>query len=60
MLVRTLVYFGTFLNDEQVDTLSIQYNFIILQFTITYYHHQLLNIMYINGDTLYQSIDVAF
>ena len=30
MLGRTLVYFGTFLNDEQVDKLSIQYLFYYL------------------------------
>ena len=30
MLVRTLVCFGTFLNDEQVDKLSIQYLFYYL------------------------------
>ena len=30
MLVRTLVYFGTFLNDEQVDKHSIHYIFYYL------------------------------
>ena len=30
MLGRTLVYFGTFLNDEQVDKHSIQYLFYYL------------------------------